>query len=664
MAEWIWYPGDFELYHAMLVHTRREEDGFDYPCMWYVPRPELQCTFEKDVLLEEETSAAVVTRSKGFVRINGEKLGGVNKSLRFPKGNYRVEIELCDTARFPAMFIADGPLASDGSWLVHRRDWVRRNAAHDPVFACPQDDPAVFPFLYKTLKPVSAEECGGGMLYDFGEEAFGPVTLTTTASMGEVLLVYGESREEALDAENAVVRETLPAFDGERKRPCRAFRWIFVKAAAGRPEMKAELEYLPIEDIASFDNGDGKLGKIWEIAARTFHLNSRECYLDGIKRDRWSWSGDAYQSFMVNRYLYFDEAIVRRTIRTLLGKPPYLQHVNTINEYSGYVILSVWDHYFATGDKAFVASVWPEVRALYQFIAGRLDENGYVVRRENDWIFIDWADIDKEGAVAAEQIVFWKVCCVMAELAKLMGEDGDYALRAVRLRENILRDYWDEERGAFIDSFTSGRKNITRHANIFALLYDFVDGEKAARITGGVLLGELAKPITTPYFKFFELMALAKRGEMEAVEDFIASYWGGMVDLGATTVWEQFDPNEEGIAHYAMYGQKFGRSLCHAWGSGPIALLGQYIAGVRPTDVAYESFEVAPAPGKYGHFNAVVPVKNGKVTVTYENGGVTALATRAGGVLKFAGRSVVMPAGEEVRIMPERDSFYEKDRRR
>ena len=58
-ARWIWYPGDFELYHFMLVHTRRQENGFDYPSMWYVPRPELLCTFEKDVTLEEDTEITV-----------------------------------------------------------------------------------------------------------------------------------------------------------------------------------------------------------------------------------------------------------------------------------------------------------------------------------------------------------------------------------------------------------------------------------------------------------------------------------------------------------------------------------------------------------------------------------------------------------------------------
>ena len=36
------------------------------------------------------------------------------------------------------------------------------------------------------------------------------------------------------------------------------------------------------------------------------HLTTREFFIDGIKRDRWVWSGDAIQSYLMNYYLFFD----------------------------------------------------------------------------------------------------------------------------------------------------------------------------------------------------------------------------------------------------------------------------------------------------------------------------------------------------------------------
>ncbi len=30
-AKWIWINGDFEIYHNNKLHSRRKENGYDYP---------------------------------------------------------------------------------------------------------------------------------------------------------------------------------------------------------------------------------------------------------------------------------------------------------------------------------------------------------------------------------------------------------------------------------------------------------------------------------------------------------------------------------------------------------------------------------------------------------------------------------------------------------
>ena len=452
-----------------------------------------------------------------------------------------------------------------------------------------------------------------------------------------------------MDTEHALLRETL-AGDFPCLRPSRAFRWIFVKSNRGRAvSITASYEFLPIEDKARFSCDDPQIETIWQLCSHTFHLNSREFYLDGIKRDRWVWSGDAYQSFMVNRYLYFEPDIIRRTITALLGKPPYHLHVNTINDYSAFLILSVWEYYFATGDKAFVARIWEKIKALYDFIVSRL-ENGYVVRRENDWIFIDWGDVDKEGTLCAEQILLWRVYQVMANLSDLMGESDLYSEKAEALRRAVYRDFWDDGRSAFIDCPDTGRRHLSRQSNILAILYDFTDEATARRIEQAVLKNEEITPISTPYFKLYELMALCKLGNIEEMQRYITGYWGGMVRLGATSVWEQYDPADQGDAHFAMYGMKYGKSLCHAWGSGPIYLLGRYCCGVYPTDVGYQTFTVAPAPGLYQSFSAAVPIRNGVVELEYAAGRLTVKTNAEGGTLCFGGKTLALPKGEAVTV--------------
>lgn len=646
-ARWIWYPGDFELYHSMLLHSRRTEYDHDYPCCWHVSRPEYMCRFLKKVDLSEPVSTIIHAHGKGFVRVEGNFLGALNEEVIFPVGSYEAEIAVLNIETFPSIYCDAPALCTGSDWYADLTDVQPRPVGFEPAFLQVSDDPAVFPFSYWELTPVCTENIDGGVLYDFGVESFGPIRVLLHKDMGKVSIYYGESREEALDTEFAHIREHISCAEGIHTFPARAFRYIFLTAENGCPELSAQLEYLPIEDKASFTCDDSRIDQIWEICTRSFHLNSREFFLDGIKRDRWVWSGDAYQSYMIDRYLYMEPQIIQRTIRALLGKLPYKRHINTINDYSAYMFLGVYEYYFATGDKAFVASVWDLLKALYDFLTSRLDpETGYVIEQPGDWIFIDWHDsFDRSGPLCAEQILLHCVYTTMDTLAALMGESGDYRRKADALRTRIMADYWDPAQGAFVDSYVSGKQNITRHANIFAVLYDFVDAEKQSSILQHVLLSDCIPEITTPYFKLFELLAIAKLGKMEIVQDYIDSYWGGMLDNGATSTWEQYIPSRHGTEHYEMYGMKYGCSLCHAWGCGPILLLGKYCAGVKPTSVGTESFEVCPNPGRYTHFDAVVPIGSGTVKVSYTQEQLLVSTDVPGGTLKYGGKEMPIPVG-------------------
>lgn len=650
-AKWIWMHGDFEIYHNMLLSNRRcEKDFLNYPCMWKISRPEFNVRFYKRMKAQKDTVVRVVTRSSGLVFFRG--LDGtfpVNEDIHVPAGEYRVVIKLQDMEAFPALFVDSEYLKSDETWVCDSNTCFSRPVGCKDYFNSPDQDPRIFPFLYETMQPVSSEEIDGGVLYDYGKELFGPVTIENAESDDEIILIYGESRPEALSYEYAVNRETLKG-SYDPKRPTRAYRYIYVKSKKGNPvSIKAEYEYFPLEDRAGFSCDDEMISRIWDVCAYTFHLNSREGFFDGIKRDRWIWGGDAYQSFMVDWYLYFDKDIVQRTLISLFGKLPCEVHINTINDYSAYMIIAMQDYYMATGDAGFIRTMWPNIKALYEFIVSRLDENGYVVQRGGDWIFVDWSKMEFGDKMLCEQILLWKAHLVMGELAALCNQEDVYTEKASVLKEMIDRDFWNEEKKAYVDTVYNDDKNhVSRQPNIFAVLYDFVDENRAKEILEHVLKNDEVAPITTPYFKLFELMAFGKLGDMEEAQKYIRSYWGGMVDLGATTIWEQFDPTEQGDEHYAMYGGPYGRSLCHAWGSGPILIFGKYICGVTPTAPGYESFLVKPCPGIYKTFEGTVPLPNGEVKVVYVHGTVSVTASAPGGVLEFAGKRVELPAGETV----------------
>ena len=227
--------------------------------------------------------------------------------------------------------------------------------------------------------------------------------------------------------------------------------------------------------------------------------------------------------------------------------------------------MSVGDYYETFGDADFVRQIWPRVKTMMDYCRASVNADGFLEGRENDWTFIDWADMDKEGALFAEQVLFIKALEAAARCAELSGEDGDlYTRQADEIRAKLDEFFYDGEKGCYIDGYASGKRNVTRHGNIFAILFDIADAQRQASLVQNVLDNPDVPPITTPYFKFFELWALCKLGRTDKALERVRDYWGGMLSLGATTMWEQFDPREDFPAHYGMYGMKYDRSFCHA----------------------------------------------------------------------------------------------------
>ena len=649
-AKWIWYPGDYELYHSIKLHSRREEFGCEYPTFWKLSTPYPNVRFFKGYHADGEDVVRFVTRAKGYVIVDNDRLP-VNTDLHIGAGDHNVMVVLLSTHGLPGLYVDSKYLQTDETWIADHMIVTKRvPVGCTPAYTSPEDDPETFRFCYERLNPVKVTKTEQGTLYDFGRETYAYLCIEGAETTDILRVTYGESREEALDHAEALIRQTVSG-QAAYCLPGRAFRYVCVQ---GGKDLKiwANYDYLPLEDVATFTCNKKNVNKIWEICAYTLHLNSREFFLDGIKRDRWCWSGDAYQSYMANRYLYFDPEITKRTIISLLGKPPYEQHINSINDYSMYLIIGTYEYYYATGDAQFISLYFDRLLALYEFIVGRLDEQGYMCHRDGDWIFIDWSDMDKGGPLCAEQILLWQCHKCMAELCALVGKDGAaYHKAADALQKRVMKDYWREDRGAFIDCHTTGRENVTRHANVFAIMYGFVSERRCKKIVRCVLENDAITQITTPYFEFFELNALCMMGRLKTAQRKIESYWGGMVALGATSIWEQYLPEQKGIEHYGMYGMKYGCSLCHAWGGGPIYLLGRYCLGVYPTDIGYKTFAVQPDRGLYRTVDGTVPLPEGhSVKICMDAHTCTVRATRAGGVLILGGKQYEIPANEELSI--------------
>jgi len=671
--KWMTYPGDFEVWMGNKMQNRRTERGTFFPPFWRLDNHYVLVDFRKEVECLSDDDVEVLTEGKYNCKVDGQLVSGAPRWLHLAKGKHVLELKVYNQDSPPALRVRSRSFAADSGWMVtfEDKEWIDASGkASDksgtvwlPVevlrFGVP---PSQWRLAISPRQAVHVERGSRSLIVDFGKESFGYVRLHGVKGRGKLSLYYGESKEEALSVDSCEVLDRLEAVGDTVLTGSRAFRYVNIQWEEGMQVDSASMlfEYLPVAQRGSFRCSDEEINKIYDVAAYTLHLNTREFFIDGIKRDRWIWSGDAYQSYLMNYYLFFDEASVTRTLWALRGKDPVTSHINTIMDYSFYWYLGIYDYYQYTGDTSFIRLCYPRMVSLMNFIEGRRNKNRWLVGLPGDWLFIDWADgLSKKGEVSFEQLLYVRSLETMALCAGLAG-DGvagqRYGEEAAVLKRKLFADFWDENRMAFRHSSLGG---VTRYSNMFGIFFGYFDARQQDAVKRGVLLNDSIQKITTPYMRFYELEALCATGDQGHVLKEMKDYWGGMLSLGATSFWEKYDPTEKGVQHYAMYGRPFGRSLCHAWGASPIYLLGKYYLGVKPLEPGYQRYAVRPVLGGLEWMEGDVPTPHGNVRVYCSRNTIRVSAASGKGVLQF--KSKTRPVCKEGVVREVGKNSYEVD---
>jgi len=674
-ASWIWYPGDFDIYMSNVMQNRRTERGSFFPVFWKMDSHYVLVDFHKEFTLSQPEEVKLFVEGTYNVKIDGQAISGFPKTIQIPAGKHKLSLKVYSQGAVPAIFVQGKTVVSDETWLTtfEDKEWIDQSGKvsdkSGTTFVTAGSwnltDPNVLPSKFKL--PVVAhfatkkEIAGKGYVADFGKETFGFIKVHGLKGKGKLSLYYGESKEEALSIDKCETLDFLDIDLAQKKDSImplsKAFRYVNFQPENGvtADSISMLYEYAPVTERGSFKSSDTELNKIYDVAKYTFQLNTREFFIDGIKRDRWVWSGDAYQSYLMNYYSFFDAPTVKRTLLAQRGKDPVTAHINTIMDYSFYWFLGIYDYYKYTGDKKFVQDVYPRMQSLMTYIDGRKNKNGLLEWMPGDWIFIDWADkLSKDGEVSFEQLLYARSLETMALCAKLANDSENaakYDVEAKALKAKIFELYWNQNKQALVHSRVQDKPtdNVTRYANMFGIFFDYFTPEQKIAVKENVLLNDKIAKITTPYMRFYELEALCAMGEQSYVLKEMKSYWGGMLKLGATSFWEEYNPDKKGVEHLEMYGRPYGKSLCHAWGASPIYLLGKYYLGVSPATAGYETYNIEPSLGGLEWMEGKVPTANGDISVSMNKKEIKVSSAVGTGKLKIKSKSKPVVKGATVK---------------
>ncbi|NEM90965.1 alpha-L-rhamnosidase C-terminal domain-containing protein [Galbitalea soli] len=381
----------------------------------------------------------------------------------------------------------------------------------------------------------------------------------------------------------------------------------------------------------AFACSEARLTEIWSVAADTLELCMQGLMVDGIKRDRMPWMGDQALTALSNAYAVGDAQIARDSLVALAQ----LDHgyVNGISDYSLWLLVTAGTLVRFLGELDLAAAHLDE---HLERLRAHADEHGVLrppalpdtfVR-----VFIDWGVTVDPGrdSTALQLLWFWAVSTV----ARLQGEGSRWAGYAETIRRTVIDRAWDDRAGVWRE-YLDDIAGTSPYPTVLAIL-----SGAGGRLTPGVLdaLRE-AERVGTPFMTSFALRALAMAGDPGLAVDRIARLWGAMLDEGARTFWEDF-PEPDGGSPLAMYGRPFGRSLCHAWASGPAALLPEIVCGVVPLADGWRRVRVEPLLGALDWATATVPTPFGALRVEARREQATeTVASRATAV------TVWLPAG-------------------
>lgn len=368
--------------------------------------------------------------------------------------------------------------------------------------------------------------------------------------------------------------------------------------------------YLDLEYVGSFACSDETLTRIWNTAAYTAHLNMQEYLWDGIKRDRLVWIGDMHTEVNTILTAFGYNDIVPRSLDVVRDETPLGQWMNGISSYSIWWLMIHCDWYRAFGDRAYLEQQRTYLKGLLTILAECVDQDGVEHMPENR--FIDWPNNADPIAIHAGLQGILKIALDKgAELLRVLGEDETAALceaAATRMKQHVPD--------------CNGSKQA---ASLLALsgLADPVKINQDILTPGG------GHGYST-FFGYYLLAAKAMAGDYAGALNDMKEYWGGMLDMGATTFWEDFDLNwmknagridevvPEGMVDiHGDYGAycyvKFRHSLCHGWASGPCPYLSNYVLGVKT--LAPGKYEVKPELAWLDWAKGTYPTPRGPISV-------------------------------------------------
>ena len=477
------------------------------------------------------------------------------------------------------------------------------------------------------------DKINSAILLDFGKEIHGGIQVVAGMHSENrpirVKITLGESVSEAMsevDRSTATNDHAIREFEilvpwlGVIEIGNSGFRFAKIELLDQKRELKLkEVRAIAVQRdipwLGSFKSSDERLNQIWQTGAYTVYLNMQNFLWDGIKRDRLVWVGDMHPEVMTMLSVFGYNEVVPKSldlIRDITKLPAYM---NGISSYSMWWVLIQHQWYMNNGDIKYLEKNKDYIYATLDLLEKKIGEDGK--ENLNGMRFLDWpTSPNKEAIHAGLQSMMIMTFDVGEKIASIL-KDKEKAAQYTKTIQLLKKHIPD----------ANGNKSGS------ALLA--LSGLEDAKTINKKTLAVNPTDSISSFYGYYVLQARAMAGDYDGAFDVIRKYWGGMIDLGATTFWEDFDmkwlENAGRIdeitpagkvdvhAQYGSYCYKGLRnSFCHGWASGPTAWLSQHVLGVTVVEAGCRKVKIEPHLGDLKWVEGTYPTPLGIISVRHE----------------------------------------------
>lgn len=371
-----------------------------------------------------------------------------------------------------------------------------------------------------------------------------------------------------------------------------SFRYVKFEILDTSPKFRVAFDEVQCTTVTSADaskvtplqHEDPVLRSIDAVSIQTLKDCMQDVFEDGPKRDRRLWLGDLRLQALANYETFQNHDLVKRCLYLFAGVPndqgqvaanvftaPSLIADDTyLFDYSLLFVVTLYDYYAAVKDHETLARLWPTAYRQIELALEQLDERHIVKDQETWWSFIDWKEqLNKQ---APSQALFIFAMKRAVELAEILNSDHKGFLEN-RLQDMItatLTHLWDSQKGYFVSGADA---QISWASQIWMVLAEVLHPAESRQLMDRLLTERPDMGLTTPYMYHYLVEALILVGRKEKAIEQLKAYWGEMLNDGADTFWELYDPENK---TFSPYGSPLINSYCHAWSCTPTYLIRKY----------------------------------------------------------------------------------------